>query len=426
MHIHEFQAKQLLDKYGIAVPRGDVASTVDGAANVAQKLGGGGWVIKSQIHAGGRRNGRFEGSPDGEGGVRFTRSIDEVRSNAEQMLGHVLVTEQTGPAGREVERVYIEEACDVQRELYLAMFVDRETGRVSLIAAPEGGIDIESTAVSVPESIQKLTIDPSTGVDQDGAQKLAVTLGLDGGPAEAMARIILAMYEMFIALDASLIEINPLALNAGGQMLALDATLTFDDNALFRHPDIQALRDASELRMGELEAARHGINYLKLDGNVGCMASGAGLAMATIDAIKSFGGEPANFLDVPPVAQADRVKEAFILLLSDPGVTGVLVNVFGGGIVRCDTIADGIILANREVPVRVPLIARLTGTSAGYAVRRLTDSGPAVTFARDLADAAEQAVKAANAAKRTMRRSWWDRMQGLMSKNDGSGGSLTR
>ncbi len=413
MHIHEFQAKQLFAKYGIPIPKGEVASTVDEAVEIARKIDGSGWVVKAQIHAGGRRAGHFEDAPQGEGGVRIAKSVADIEKHAGQMLGHALITTQTRPSGSDVERVYVEQACDVQRELYLGMLVDRHSSRVTLIASAAGGVNIESIAEKDPESIIKLAIDPLEGLGEEAAQSLVSKLALDEDQASVATTVIQTMYEMFIALDTSLIEINPLAITAAGEVIALDATLTFDDNALFRHQDIQALRDQAELNFGELEAAQHGINYVKLDGNIGCLASGAGTALATVDAIHLLGGEPANFLDVPPVAQVGRVKEALRLLLSDPGVASILVNVFGGGIMRCDTIADAIIMANRETPLKVPLVARLAGTNATFAIRRLKDAGPRIIFATDLADAADKAIKAANQTTQIQRRSWWQRVRGV-------------
>ncbi len=413
MHIHEFQAKQLFAKYGIPIPKGAVASTVDEAVKIAREIDGSGWVVKAQIHAGGRRAGHFEDAPQGEGGVRIAKSVADVEKHAGQMLGHALITTQTRPSGSDVQRVYVEQACDVQRELYLGMLVDRHSSRVTLIASAAGGVNIESIAETHPESIIKLAIDPLEGLGEETAQGLVSELALDEDQASVATRVIQTMYEMFVALDASLIEINPLAITATGEVMALDATLTFDDNALFRHQDIQALRDQAELHLGELEAAQHGINYVKLDGNIGCLASGAGTALATLDAVHLLGGAPANFLDVPPVAQVGRIKEALKLLLSDPGVASILVNVFGGGIMRCDTIADAIIMANREMPLKVPLVARLAGTNATFAIRRLKDAGPNIIFATDLADAADKAVKAAKQTKEIQRRSWWQRVRGV-------------
>ena len=309
MKIHEFQAKQLLKKHGIRVPLGGIASTPDEAVSVAKGLGENQWVIKAQIHAGGRRAGHFEDDTDAEGGVRFVQSIDAVRLNASQMLGHVLVTKQTGPVGNEVKRVFVEEVCEVKREIYLGMIVNRRTGRVTLIVSNEGGTNIESVAAQSPESVRKVTIDPLEGLQQENTKEITSFLNLDGEQADTVEQTARTMYDMFLKLDASLIEINPLAVTAQGDVIALDASMRFDDNALFRHEDIQALHDEVEQQMGELKAAHHGLNYIKLEGDIGCMASGAGLAMATLDVIKLYGGAPANFLDVPPVSEVERVKK---------------------------------------------------------------------------------------------------------------------
>lgn len=418
MKIYEYQAKQLLEKSGISIPRGAVASTPDEAASVAGDLGGTAWAIKAQIHAGGRRAGHFMSDQEAQGGIRFVDSLADVRDTAREMLGHVLVTDQTGPDGRPVNLLYIEQVCEVQRELYLGMMVDRRISRVTLIVLGEGGVNIESIASRSPESVLKIAIDPLEGLQQDAAREIATALGLTDEQTDEAVRIMLAMYAMFMSLDASLIEINPLAITAAGTLIALDATVTIDDNAMFRHEDIQALRDDDELRWGELDATQHGLNYVKLDGNIGCLASGAGLALATLDAVKFCGGEPANFLDMPPAVEFERVKYAFGLILSDPGVEAILVNVFGGGIMRCDTIADGIILAAREFPVRVPLIVRLAGINADFAKDRLRDSGLEITFAEDFADAAELVVKAATAARLGMQQKWWQRVHGLLTGKD--------
>ncbi len=416
MKIHEFQAKQLLKKHGIRVPLGGIASTPDEAVSVAKGLGENQWVIKAQIHAGGRRAGHFDDDTNAEGGVRFVQSIDAVRLNASQMLGHVLVTKQTGPVGNEVKRVFVEEVCEVKREIYLGMIVNRRTGRVTLIVSNEGGTNIESVAAQSPESVLKVTIDPLEGLQQENTKEITSFLNLDGEQADTVEQTARTMYDMFLKLDASLIEINPLAVTAQGDVIALDASMRFDDNALFRHEDIQALHDEVEQQMGELKAAHHGLNYIKLEGDIGCMASGAGLAMATLDVIKLYGGAPANFLDVPPVSEVERVKNAFKLVLSDPSVKAIVVNVFGGGIMRCDSIADGIVLALREMPLEVPLVVRLAGVNADLGQRRLKDSGLAIALATDMGDAAEKAVKAAKKTKMASRRGWWHRVHGLWTK----------
>jgi succinyl-CoA synthetase beta subunit len=408
--IHEYQAKQIFREAGIPVLPGGVASSAEDAADIARKLDTDRWIVKAQIHAGGRAAGRFENASTDKGGVRRAKSVEEVRGIARDMLNKVLVTPQTGPSGREVKRIYVEKySGDIQRELYLAMLVDGRTSQLMLIASAAGGQNVESTGT---DFICKVPVNIHDGIGEAAIDTLAAQLGLDPALAQEMSRIARAVFDLFIAKDASLIEINPLAVNSRGDLVALDATITLDDNALFRHEDMEKLRDRSELRIGELEAARHGLNYVKLDGNIGCLASGAGLSLATIDAIKLIGGEPANFLDVPPVAEVERVRQAFRLVLSDPGVDSVLVNVFGGGIMRCDTIADALIMVNRDTRVAVPLVVRLAGTNANFGMRRLKDMGPKLTFADDLADAAEKAVAAATKKEKAVRRNWWERVMG--------------
>lgn len=416
MNIHEYQAKQLLNEHGIATPRGGVAETPQQAAAIAQELGGGVWMVKAQIHASGRGLGHFREGPEDEGGVRTADSPEAVAGIAGKMLGKFLITTQTGGEGQQVKRVYIEQKCTVQRELYLAMFIDRRISRVCLVASRQGGVNIETAVTGAPESLLRVVFDLDVGFEQAPVAKAVAELGLQGRAAESTVEVIAAMYKLFTTRDAALIEINPLAVTAAGDVLALDAKMTFDDNALFRHQDIGVLHDEHELGMGELEARQHGFNYIKLDGNIGCMTCGAGLAMALIDAIVYCGGAPANFLDIPPVGQVNRAKDALKLVLSDPGVESVLINVFGGGIMRCDTIADGILLVNREKPIKVPLVVRLAGTNAEFAIQRLRDNGPEIIFADNLADAAQKAVTAAAATKRVARQSWWDRVQNLVSK----------
>ncbi|MGF1594226.1 MAG: ADP-forming succinate--CoA ligase subunit beta [Kiloniellaceae bacterium] len=397
MNIHEYQAKSLLAKYGVAVPRGAVAFTPEEAESAARDLGGPVWVVKSQIHAGGRGAGRFQDDPDGKGGVRVVKSVEEVKSNAGQMLGHVLVTKQTGPAGKEVKRLYVEEGCDIARELYLGMLVDRATSCVTLMASTEGGMEIEEVAAAHPEKILKLVIDPATGFMPYHGRKIAFGLGLEGKQVGAAVKFMAAMYNAFLALDASIVEINPLVVTGAGEVIALDAKMNFDDNALFRHKDVAEMRDEDEEDAMELEAARHELNYIKLDGQVGCMVNGAGLAMATMDIIKLYGGEPANFLDVGGGATKERVTAAFKIILSDPNVEGILVNIFGG-IMRCDVIAEGVVAAAREVELHVPLVVRLEGTNVELGKRILADSGLPIVSADNLADAAEKVVKAVKEA----------------------------
>jgi len=397
MNIHEYQAKQLLAKFGVTVPRGGVAYTPPEAEIVAKDLGGPVWVVKSQIHAGGRGAGRFADNPNGKGGVRVVKSLDEVKGSVSEMLGHVLVTKQTGPAGKEVKRVYIEEGCDIARELYLSMLIDRSTSRVTLMASTEGGMEIEEVAEATPEKILKVSIDPATGMLPFHARRLAFGLGLEGKQVGTATKFMLALYDAFIKLDASMMEINPLVVTGDGNIIALDAKMNFDDNALFRHKDIEELRDEDEEDPAELEAARHELNYIKLDGNIGCMVNGAGLAMSTMDIIKLYGGDPANFLDVGGGATKERVTTAFKLILSDPNVEGILVNIFGG-IMRCDVIAEGVVAAAREVSLNVPLVVRLEGTNVELGKKILSESGLAIVSADDLADAAEKIVQAVKEA----------------------------
>ncbi|QCN95832.1 ADP-forming succinate--CoA ligase subunit beta [Azospirillum argentinense] len=397
MNIHEYQAKGLLKKYGVAVPRGGVAYTPQEAETVARELGGPVWVVKSQIHAGGRGAGRFKDNPEGKGGVRVVKSIEEVGKNAGEMLNHVLVTKQTGPEGREVKRLYVEEGADIKRELYLGMLTDRATGRVTIMASTEGGMEIEEVAHNTPEKIVKVAIDPATGIQGYHTRKVAFALGLEGKQVSAAAKFIVAAYQAFVDLDCAIVEINPLIVTGAGEILALDAKMSFDDNALFRHKDVEELRDEAEEDPAEIEAAKHSLNYVKLDGNIGCMVNGAGLAMATMDIIKLYGGEPANFLDVGGGATKERVTAAFKLILSDPNVEGILVNIFGG-IMRCDVIAEGVVAAAREVHLHVPLVVRLEGTNVELGKKILSESGLPILSADNLADAADKVVKAVKEA----------------------------
>ncbi|WP_299621138.1 ADP-forming succinate--CoA ligase subunit beta [Pelagibius sp.] len=397
MNIHEYQAKSLLAKFGVAVPRGGVAYTPEEAENAARELGGPIWVVKSQIHAGGRGAGRFKDDPDGSGGVRVCKSLDEVKENARKMLGHVLVTKQTGAAGKEVKRLYIEDGCDIARELYLGMLIDRATSRITIMASTEGGMEIEEVAAATPEKILKLAIDPTEGFMPYHGRKIAFGLGLEGKQVGAAVKFISAMYKAFLALDASIVEINPLVVTGGGEVIALDAKMNFDDNALFRHKDVADMRDEDEEDAMELEAARHELNYIKLDGQVGCMVNGAGLAMATMDINKLYGSEPANFLDVGGGATKERVTAAFKIILSDKNVEGILVNIFGG-IMRCDVIAEGVVAAAREVELHVPLVVRLEGTNVELGKKILAESGLPIVSADNLADAAEKVVKAVKEA----------------------------
>ncbi|MBV9785206.1 MAG: ADP-forming succinate--CoA ligase subunit beta [Acidisphaera sp.] len=397
MNIHEYQGKELLKRYGVAVLDGHVAWTPDEAAEAAAKLPGPVYVVKSQIHAGGRGAGRFADDPQGKGGVRLARSPAEVRAAAEAMLGHVLVTRQTGPAGRRVHRVYVEAGCDIARELYLSLLVDRDSGRVMVMASTEGGMEIEEVAAHHPEKILKVTIDPASGFSGFHARRLAYGLALEGKQVGAFSRFVTAMHAAFTGLDCSIIEVNPLVVTKAGEVVALDAKVSFDDNALFRHPDVEKLRDEAEEDAKELEAARYSLNYVALDGTIGCMVNGAGLAMATMDIIKLYGASPANFLDVGGGATKERVTAAFKIILSDPNVEGILVNIFGG-IMRCDVIAEGVVAAAREVSLGVPLVVRLEGTNVDLGKEIMARSGLPIISADNLADAAEKVVKAVQEA----------------------------
>jgi len=398
MNIHEYQAKQILSKYGVAVLKGGVAYTAAEAENVAKDLGGSIWVVKSQIHAGGRGKGNFkEDSAGSEGGVRVIKSVEEVKEAANQMLGATLVTHQTGPDGKEVKRVYIEDGCDIDRELYLSLLIDRSTSRVTVIACSEGGMDIEEVAAETPEKIKTIDIDPATGMKGFHAREVAFGLGLKGEQIKLAVKFLLSMYQAFVEMDASQIEINPLVVTKGGEVIALDAKMNFDDNALYRHKDVEEMRDEDEQDSAELEAERHDLNYIKLDGSIGCMVNGAGLAMSTMDIIKLHGGNPANFLDVGGGATKERVTTAFKIILSDSNVEGILVNIFGG-IMRCDVIAEGVVAAAKEVSLNVPLVVRLEGTNVDMGKEILAKSGLPIISGDDLADAAEKVVKAVEEA----------------------------
>ncbi|WP_191059578.1 ADP-forming succinate--CoA ligase subunit beta [Geminicoccus harenae] len=384
MNIHEYQAKQLLAEYGVTVLKGKVAYTATEAESAARELGGPVWVVKAQIHAGGRGKG---------GGVKLAKSIDEVKQLAKTMLGMTLVTHQTGPAGRVVKRVYIEDGCRIARELYLSAIVDRATSRIVIMASTEGGVEIEEVAAHSPEKILMVAIDPATGFQPFHGRQIAFSLGLKGKEVSKAVAFMRGIYDCMVQKDASQVEINPLVVTEGGDLVALDAKMNFDSNALYRQAKVLELRDLDEEDPQEIEASKHELNYIKLDGNIACMVNGAGLAMATMDIIKLFGGEPANFLDVGGGATKERVTAAFKLLLSDPNVEGVLVNIFGG-IMRCDVIAEGVVAAAREVNLTVPLVVRLEGTNVDLGKKILAESGLPITPADDLADAAQKIVNA--------------------------------
>ena len=390
MNIHEHQAKAVLSEFGVAIPRGYPAFTVDEAVKAAEQLGGPVFVVKSQIHAGGRGKGRFEGlGPDAKGGVRVVKSVDDVKANAAEMLGRVLVTHQTGAKGKQVNRLYIEEGAAIAKEFYLSLLVDRETSRVSVVASTEGGMDIEEVAHSTPEKIHTFSIDPATGVWAHHGRALAAALGLKGDLAKQAAKLLGQLYAAFVAKDMAMLEVNPLIVTADDQLRVLDAKVSFDDNALFRHPDLAALRDETEEDPKETEAAKYDLSYIALDGEIGCMVNGAGLAMATMDIIKLYGMEPANFLDVGGGASKEKVSAAFKIILSDPSVKGILVNICGG-IMRCDIIAEGIVEAAKEMAIKVPLVVRLEGTNVELGKQILAKSGLKIVPADNLADAAKK------------------------------------
>jgi succinyl-CoA synthetase beta subunit len=388
MDIHEHQAKAVLKEFGLPTPRGLPAFSVEDAVRAAQELGGPVWVVKAQIHAGGRGKG---------GGVKVVKSIDEVRAEAQRMLGMTLVTHQTGPKGRVVRRLYIEEGAAIARELYLSMLVDRETSRVAVVASTEGGMDIEEVARTAPDRIVTFSIDPATGVFPHHGLLLAKALKLEGQAAKQARPLLANLYRAFTDKDMSLLEINPLIVTGEGDLKLLDAKVSFDSNALYRHDDIRALRDISEEDPKEIEASNYDLSYIALEGEIGCMVNGAGLAMATMDIIKLYGAEPANFLDVGGGASKEKVTAAFKIITADPNVKGILVNIFGG-IMRCDIIAEGVVAAVKEVGLKVPLVVRLEGTNVEEGKAILRDSGLNVIAANDLADAAEKVVKAVREA----------------------------
>lgn len=386
MKIHEYQAKEILRKFKVPVPEGMVAFTVDEAISAAEKIGGNVWVVKAQIHAGGRGKG---------GGVKVAKSLDEVRTYAEQILGMNLVTHQTGPEGRLVKRLLIEQGINIDRELYLGITLDRAQSKNVIMVSTEGGVEIEKVAAETPEKILKETIDPSVGIQTYQARKLAFGLGLQGDQLKNAVKFILSLYKAYEDTDASLAEINPLVVTKEGSVIALDAKMNFDDNALYRHPDILEYRDLDEEEPLEIEASKYNLNYIKLDGNVGCMVNGAGLAMATMDIIKLAGGEPANFLDVGGGANKETVANGFKIILSDKNVKAILINIFGG-IVRCDRVAQGVIDAVKEINVQVPIVVRLEGTNAEEAGVLLNESGLKFEVAQSLQEAAQKVTTVLN------------------------------
>jgi succinyl-CoA synthetase beta subunit len=399
MNIHEYQAKAVLKEYGAPVSRGIPAFTVAEAEKAARELGGPVWVVKSQIHAGGRGKGKFKELPkDAKGGVRVVKSVDEVKASAEEMLGKTLVTLQTGEAGKQVNRLYIEEGAAIDKEFYLSMLIDRETSRVAFVVSTEGGMNIEEVAHDTPEKIVTFSVDPATGIQGHHGRTVAKALNLSGDLAKQAGDLVEKLYAAFVGKDMSLLEINPLVVTKDGQLKVLDAKVSFDSNAIYRHPDVAALRDETEEDEKEIEASKWELNYIALDGTIGCMVNGAGLAMATMDIIKLYGMEPANFLDVGGGATKERVTAAFKIITADPNVKGILVNIFGG-IMRCDVIAEGVVAAVKDVGLTVPLVVRLEGTNVEAGKKIIKESGLNVIAADDLDDAAQKIVNAVKGAK---------------------------
>jgi succinyl-CoA synthetase beta subunit len=388
MNVHEHQAKAVLREFGVPVPNGIAAFSVEEAVKAAQQLPGPVWVVKAQIHAGGRGK---------AGGVKVVKSIDEVKREAARLLGSTLVTHQTGPQGKQVHRLYIEDGSAIARELYLSLLVDRGSSRIAVVASTEGGVNIEEVAASTPEKIATVTVDPVAGICPHHVRRLSKALGLDAGLQQQMSALLTGLYRAFVDKDMSLLEVNPLVVTKDGRLLCLDAKVSFDDNALFRHPEVTALRDPTEEDEKEIEASKYDLNYIALDGTIGCMVNGAGLAMATMDIIKLYGMEPANFLDVGGSASKEKVAAAFKIITSDPKVKGILVNIFGG-IMKCDVIAEGVVAAVQEVGLRVPLVVRLEGTNVEKGKDIIARSNLNVTSADDLDDAAQKIVKAVRGA----------------------------
>lgn len=389
MNVHEYQAKDLMREFNISVLNGGIAKTPEDAVEVAKKLGGNIWVVKAQIHAGGRGKG---------GGVKLAKSLDEVKQHASDIIGMNLVTPQTGPEGKDVNLVLIEEGCDIDHEYYVGIVLDRNTGRVTMMASEEGGVEIEEVAKATPEKIIKVAIDPAVGYTSFVGRKLGYGIGLKGDTLKKASKFFQGLYDMYMAKDCAIAEINPLVTTKSGDVIALDAKLNFDDNALFRQPKIEELRDLTEESEQELEAGKHGLSYISLDGNIGCLVNGAGLAMGTLDILQIYGGAPANFLDVGGGATKETVQKAFTIILEDQNVKAILVNIFGG-IMKCDIIAEGVVAAARELDLKVPLVVRLEGTNVNLGKKILNESGLAITAAGDLADAAQKAVAAAKGEK---------------------------
>ncbi len=412
MNLHEYQGKQLLKQFAIAVPAGEVASSAKQAKEIAQSLGGEGWFVKAQVMAGARATGHFKNAPASDGGVRHCKEPQAVFDHTTAMLGEVLFTIQTGIDGATVHQVYVEQQIEVAGESYVALLVDRRSGCISLLTSPDGGSFLEQNAASNPESITTWPINPVSGLDTNMATEAAISLGFNGDAVAGCALVLTRLYQLFIEKDCTLIEINPLANDQHGNFCALDATIKIDDNALFRQPELNALRDTRDLRDGELDALKFGYNYFKLDGDIGCVTSGAGMAMATIDTIKLYGGKPANFLDVPPVAEVDQFVEGLQLVLSDPSVKVMLVNIFGGGILRCDLVAKAILVALSTNQKKIPVVVRLAGSNAKEGLSLLRDSGIKFEIADDMIIASQIAVETAEndaqSGSNKVRASWWD------------------
>ncbi|MEM8577313.1 MAG: ADP-forming succinate--CoA ligase subunit beta [Pseudomonadota bacterium] len=393
MNIHEYQAKALLRSYGAPVSDGRVVLKAEEAKTAAGALDGPLWVVKAQIHAGGRGKGKFEGDPDGKGGVRLAKSVEEAEAEAKAMLGRTLITHQTGPAGKQVNRIYIEDGSGIETEMYLALLVDRQTSRISFVCSTEGGMDIEEVAAATPDKILSFSVDPASGYQPFHGRRIAFALGLKGKAMKQCVGLMGTLYKAFTEKDMEMLEINPLIITDAGDLKVLDAKVSFDGNAVYRHADVAELRDETEEDPKELAASKYDLNYIALDGEIGCMVNGAGLAMATMDIIKLYGAEPANFLDVGGGATKEKVTEAFKIITSDPNVKGILVNIFGG-IMRCDVIAEGVVAAVKEVGLQVPLVVRLEGTNVQQGKDIINGSGLDVIAADDLKDGAEKIVKA--------------------------------